>query len=319
MKGTIISLSFFIFFMTHFIFCDENTFSKEILEYDKDLELEKIKEKLKNLNDIIVDKLIESFQDNIDVLKAIIQELEKEKENKLAKEKKREIINNDLLNNNNINKFKGQGFFSSTWKQIKGDSEENPNNLQKSSKGQMLQSSEPNKLNEKNPPHQSITTNSSLVKNTVSNTNTNDANTKSVIKYLDNAYNEILKEMNLSNDADKEMYRSRFDRFKQGFENLILNQNEYELIKRLILTFSNQDETSTEKKYHIINMLKKALQEEKFSQEFKNFIYGIYAYAKKHNYLKLIDSSKDIYKKVFENATNLLDTLQMKIKTVPSH
>ncbi|SOV24389.1 MSP7-like protein [Plasmodium sp. DRC-Itaito] len=319
MKGTIISLLFFIFFMTHFIFCDENTFPKEILEYEKDLELEKIKEKLKNLNDIIVDKLIESFYDNIDVLKAIIQELEKEKEKKLAKEKKREIINNDLLNNNNINKFKGQGFLSSTWKQIKGDSEENPNNLQKSSKGQMLQSSEPNKLNEKNPPHQSITTNSSLVKNTVSNTNTNDANIKSVIKYLDNAYDEILKEMNLSNDADKEMYRSRFDRFKQGFENLILNQNEYELIKRLILTFSNQDETSTEKKYHIINMLKKALQEEKFSQEFKNFIYGIYAYAKKHNYLKLIDSSKDIYKKVFENANNLLDTLQMKIKTVPSH
>ncbi|SOV20113.1 MSP7-like protein [Plasmodium sp. gorilla clade G2] len=317
MKGTIISLSFFIFFMTHFIFCDENAFPEEIFEYDKDLELEKIKEKLKNLNDIIVDKLIEYFQDNIDVLIAIIQELEKEKEYKLAEEKKRGIINNDLLNNKNINKFKGQGFLSSTWKQIKGESEENPSNLQISSKDQTLQSSETNNLNEENPPDQSVTTNSSVVKNTVSNTNTNDANTKSVIKYLDNAYDEILKEMNLSNDADKEIYRSKFDRFKQGFENLVLNQNEYELIKRLILTFSNQDETGSEKKNHIINMLKKALEEEKFSQEFKNFIYGIYAYAKKHNYLKLIDSNKDIYKKVFENATNLLDTLQMKIKTVP--
>lgn len=76
--------------MVHFVFCDKNTFPKEIIEYEKDLELAKIKEKLQNLNDIIVDKLIESFKDNVDVLKVIIQELEKEKEkeNKLAKKKK---------------------------------------------------------------------------------------------------------------------------------------------------------------------------------------------------------------------------------------
>lgn len=274
----------------------------------KDLELAKIKEKLQNLNDIIVDKLIESFKDNVDVLKVIIQELEKEKEkeNKLAK-KKREISNNDFLNNKNSNKFKGKGFFTSTWKQIKGNSEENSENQQKSSKSQSLQSNEPNKLNQEN---------ISPVQTTITNTNVD--NTISVIKYLDNAYDEVLKEMNLSKNSDNEKYRSRFDNFKQGFENLILNQNEYELIKRLILAFSNQEESGTNKKNHIVNMLKKALEEEKFSDEFKNFIYGIYAYAKKHNYLRLIDSNRDIYKNVFENATNLLDTLQMKLKRVPS-
>ncbi|SOV81286.1 MSP7-like protein [Plasmodium sp. gorilla clade G3] len=320
MKGTIISFSFFIFFIIHFVFCDENTFPKEITEYDKDLELEKIKEKLHNLNDIIVDKLIESFKDNVDVLKVIIQELQKEKENKLARQKSK-ITNNDFLNNKNINKFKGQGFFSSTWKQIKGDSGENSDNQQKSSKGQTSQSSQLNKLNEENTPHQSNQSNqsnSSPVRTTVTSTNTNAGNPLSVIKYLDNAYDEILKEMNLSKDSDNDTYRSRFDSFKQGFENLILNQNEYELIKRLILAFSNQEESSTEKKNHIVNMLKKALEEDKFSDEFKNFIYGIYAYAKKHNYLRLIDSNKEIYKKVFENATNLLDTLQMKLTRVPS-
>ncbi|SOS80458.1 MSP7-like protein [Plasmodium sp. gorilla clade G1] len=308
MKGRIISFSFFLFCMVHFVFCDENTFPKEIIEYEKDLELAKIKEKLQNLNDIIVDKLIESFKDNVDVLKVIIQELEKEKEkeNKLAK-KKREINNNDFLNNKNSNKFKGQGFFTSTWKQIKGNSEENSENQQKSSKSQSLQSNEPNKLNQEN---------ISPVQTTITNTNVD--NTISVIKYLDNAYDEVLKEMNLSKNSDNEKYRSRFDNFKQGFENLILNQNEYELIKRLILAFSNQEESGTNKKNHIVNMLKKALEEEKFSDEFKNFIYGIYAYAKKHNYLRLIDSNKDIYKNVFENATNLLDTLQMKLKRVPS-
>ncbi|KOB63975.1 hypothetical protein PFHG_05390, partial [Plasmodium falciparum HB3] len=246
--------------------------------------------------------------DNVDVLKVIIQELEKEKEkeNKLAK-KKREISNNDFLNNKNSNKFKGKGFFTSTWKQIKGNSEENSENQQKSSKSQSLQSNEPNKLNQEN---------ISPVQTTITNTNVD--NTISVIKYLDNAYDEVLKEMNLSKNSDNEKYRSRFDNFKQGFENLILNQNEYELIKRLILAFSNQEESGTNKKNHIVNMLKKALEEEKFSDEFKNFIYGIYAYAKKHNYLRLIDSNRDIYKNVFENATNLLDTLQMKLKRVPS-
>lgn len=79
MKGRIISFSFFLFCMVHFVFCDKNTFPKEIIEYEKDLELAKIKEKLQNLNDIIVDKLIESFKDNVDVLKVIIQELEKRK------------------------------------------------------------------------------------------------------------------------------------------------------------------------------------------------------------------------------------------------
>ncbi|CDO66135.1 MSP7-like protein [Plasmodium reichenowi] len=306
MKGRIISFSFFLFCMVHFVFCDENTFPKEINEYEKDLELAKIKEKLQNLNDIIVDKLIESFKDNVDVLNVIIQELEKEKENKLAK-KEREISNNDFLNNKNINKFKGQGFFTSTWKQIKGNSEENSENQQKSSKSQSLQSNEPNKLNQEN---------ISPVQTTITNTNVD--NTISVIKYLDNAYDEVLKEMNLSKNSDNEKYRSRFDSFKQGFENLILNQNEYELIKRLILAFSNQEESSTDKKNHIVNMLKKALEEEKFSDEFKNFIYGIYAYAKKHNYLRLLDSNRDTYKKVFENATNLLDTLQMNLKRVPS-
>lgn len=308
MKGRIISFSFFLFCMVHFVFCDKNTFPKEIIEYEKDLELAKIKEKLQNLNDIIVDKLIESFKDNVDVLKVIIQELEKEKEkeNKLAK-KKREISNNDFLNNKNSNKFKGKGFFTSTWKQIKGNSEENSENQQKSSKSQSLQSNEPNKLNQEN---------ISPVQTTITNTNVD--NTISVIKYLDNVYDEVLKEMNLSKNSDNEKYRSRFDNFKQGFENLILNQNEYELIKRLILAFSNQEESGTNKKNHIVNMLKKALEEEKFSDEFKNFIYGIYAYAKKHNYLRLIDSNRDIYKNVFENATNLLDTLQMKLKRVPS-
>lgn len=308
MKGRIISFSFFLFCMVHFVFCDKNTFPKEIIEYEKDLELAKIKEKLQNLNDIIVDKLIESFKDNVDVLKVIIQELEKEKEkeNKLAK-KKREISNNDFLNNKNSNKFKGQVFFTSTWKQIKGNSEENSENQQKSSKSQSLQSNEPNKLNQEN---------ISPVQTTITNTNVD--NTISVIKYLDNAYDEVLKEMNLSKNSDNEKYSSRFDNFKQGFENLILNQNEYELIKRLILAFSNQEESGTNKKNHIVNMLKKALEEEKFSDEFKNFIYGIYAYAKKHNYLRLIDSNRDIYKNVFENATNLLDTLQMKLKRVPS-
>ncbi|ETW34752.1 hypothetical protein PFTANZ_04551 [Plasmodium falciparum Tanzania (2000708)] len=308
MKGRIISFSFFLFCMVHFVFCDKNTFPKEIIEYEKDLELAKIKEKLQNLNDIIVDKLIESFKDNVDVLKVIIQELEKEKEkeNKLAK-KKREISNNDFLNNKNSNKFKGKGFFTSTWKQIKGNSEENSENQQKSSKSQSLQSNEPNKLNQEN---------ISPVQTTITNTNVD--NTISVIKYLDNAYDEVLKEMNLSKNSDNEKYCSRFDNFKQGFENLILNQNEYELIKRLILAFSNQEESGTNKKNHIVNMLKKALEEEKFSDEFKNFIYGIYAYAKKHNYLRLIDSNRDIYKNVFENATNLLDTLQMKLKRVPS-
>ncbi|EUR66356.1 hypothetical protein PFBG_04643 [Plasmodium falciparum 7G8] len=308
MKGRIISFSFFLFCMVHFVFCDKNTFPKEIIEYEKDLELAKIKEKLQNLNDIIVDKLIESFKDNVDVLKVIIQELEKEKEkeNKLAK-KKREISNNDFLNNKNSNKFKGKGFFTSTWKQIKGNSEENSENQQKSSKSQSLQSNEPNKLNQEN---------ISPVQTTITNTNVD--NTISVIKYLDNAYDEVLKEMNLSKNSDNEKYGSRFDNFKQGFENLILNQNEYELIKRLILAFSNQEESGTNKKNHIVNMLKKALEEEKFSDEFKNFIYGIYAYAKKHNYLRLIDSNRDIYKNVFENATNLLDTLQMKLKRVPS-
>lgn len=308
MKGRIISFSFFLFCMVHFVFCDKNTFPKEIIEYEKDLELAKIKEKLQNLNDIIVDKLIESFKDNVDVLKVIIQELEKEKEkeNKLAK-KKREISNNDFLNNKNSNKFKGQEFFTSTWKQIKGNSEENSENQQKSSKSQSLQSNEPNKLNQEN---------ISPVQTTITNTNVD--NTISVIKYLDNAYDEVLKEMNLSKNSDNEKYGSRFDNFKQGFENLILNQNEYELIKRLILAFSNQEESGTNKKNHIVNMLKKALEEEKFSDEFKNFIYGIYAYAKKHNYLRLIDSNRDIYKNVFENATNLLDTLQMKLKRVPS-
>lgn len=304
MKGRIISFSFFLFCMVHFVFCDKNTFPKEIIEYEKDLELAKIKEKLQNLNDIIVDKLIESFKDNVDVLKVIIQELEKE--NKLTK-KKREISNNDFLNNKNSNKFKGKGFFTSTWKQIKGNSEENSENQQKSSKSQSLQSNEPNKLNQEN---------ISPVQTTITNTNVD--NTISVIKYLDNAYDEVLKEMNLSKNSDNEKYRSRFDNFKQGFENLILNQNEYELIKRLILAFSNQEESGTNKKNHIVNMLKKALEEEKFSDEFKNFIYGIYAYAKKHNYLRLIDSNRDIYKNVFENATNLLDTLQMKLKRVPS-
>ncbi|KNC36512.1 merozoite surface protein 7 [Plasmodium falciparum RAJ116] len=93
------------------------------------------------------------------------------------------------------------------------------------------------------------------------------------------------------------------------YNNFVINQKEYDIIKKLLNSIF-RDNNENEKMKNLVSIFQKALNDKKFHDQFKNFIYGIYGFAKRHSYLRNEKIQNDSeYKEFFENAVDLLNTL----------
>ncbi|SOV24391.1 MSP7-like protein [Plasmodium sp. DRC-Itaito] len=134
----------------------------------------------------------------------------------------------------------------------------------------------------------------------------------SKVKYLDKLYDDVLKDLEKENDMKDSTYNSSYNNFKNKFDHFILNDHEYELLKKLILDLFKGDPDNNKTKNKFSDALKKALENETFSHAFKNVMYGLYSYAKSHSYLRGKKENEELYNMVYQNAISLLDTLMTK-------
>ncbi|ETW16948.1 hypothetical protein PFFVO_04213 [Plasmodium falciparum Vietnam Oak-Knoll (FVO)] len=137
----------------------------------------------------------------------------------------------------------------------------------------------------------------------------NNKNNTNEIKYMDKLCDDVLTELKEKDNVDNNMNHSKYNNLKKEFSTFTMNQNECDLIKKLIITFSQENVEM--KRESIKEIFLKALDDKKYREVFKNFMYGVYSYAKRHNYLDIekMEKNERAYKKLFENTLNLLDTI----------
>ncbi|EUR66355.1 hypothetical protein PFBG_04642 [Plasmodium falciparum 7G8] len=137
----------------------------------------------------------------------------------------------------------------------------------------------------------------------------NNKNNTNEIKYMDKLCDDVLTELKEKDNVDNNMNHSKYNNLKKEFSTFTMNQNECDLIKKLIITFSQENVEM--KRDSIKEIFLKALDDKKYREVFKNFMYGVYSYAKRHNYLDIekMEKNERAYKKLFENTLNLLDTI----------
>ncbi|SOV24395.1 merozoite surface protein 7 [Plasmodium sp. DRC-Itaito] len=151
----------------------------------------------------------------------------------------------------------------------------------------------------------------SVTAGTTTNENIKDPNKK--LYSLSDVLNHIVHITNKKNKINVKHHGDEYLDFKKKYEDFVLNSKEYDIIKNLLMMLGEKDNESnptiSDKNDRIINVLINAL-DRKNHEQFQNFIYGIYSYAKQNSHLneKKI-KPEDEYKKFFENSFNLLNTL----------
>ncbi|SOV81986.1 merozoite surface protein 7 [Plasmodium reichenowi] len=134
---------------------------------------------------------------------------------------------------------------------------------------------------------------------------------------LGDVLNHIVHISNKENKINIKNYGEKYPDFKKEYEDFVLNSKEYDIIKNLIIMFGQEDNKSNNgetgilgEAKHMTEIFIKLLDDEKYHQQFKNFIYGVYSYAKQNSHLseKKIKPENE-YKKFLEYSFNLLNTM----------
>ncbi|SOV20114.1 MSP7-like protein, putative [Plasmodium sp. gorilla clade G2] len=137
----------------------------------------------------------------------------------------------------------------------------------------------------------------------------NNKNNTNEVKCMHKLSDDVLTELKEKDNVNNNINHNKYNNFKKEFSNFTMNQNEYDLIKKLIITFSQKNVEM--KRDSLKQIFLKALDDKKYREVFKNFMYGLCSYAKRHNYLDIekMEKNEKAYKKVFENTLNLIDTI----------
>ncbi|SOV81985.1 MSP7-like protein [Plasmodium reichenowi] len=142
-----------------------------------------------------------------------------------------------------------------------------------------------------------------------SNNENNTVSTTSEVKYLDLLYDDLLTNSEGKHQVDFGENHKKYNIFRKHYDDFVINQKEYDIIKKLLNSIF-RDNNENEKMKKLVSVFQKALTDKKFHDQFKNFIHGIYGFAKRHSYLRNEKIQNDSeYKEFFENAVDLLNTL----------
>ncbi|KYN97137.1 MSP7-like protein [Plasmodium gaboni] len=295
MKGKLIYIvSVFVFFL-NCVWCNSKNNNKR-RNYNKK------KEDLKNFDNIVLDDFYSSFDSQHNY------------ENELKKNE------DDII---------GQGIFSlisknnqEKEKTLKGEADETNTKVTEAQSAQASQEAEAGqganadqdakaaeqveKLEDEKEKKLPVTPSQ---QNGDSNNNTSNLNTPSV-KRLDEIFDDVLKHLNRQDKVITDENKDKYNEFKKEFDMFTMNVTEYEIIKKLLVTFSEKIEENKQIETKIENIFNKALTDNKYKEQFKNFIYGLYSFTKRHNYITVNETDETtVHKALFENALNLINTI----------
>ncbi|SCM09030.1 MSP7-like protein [Plasmodium chabaudi chabaudi] len=125
--------------------------------------------------------------------------------------------------------------------------------------------------------------------------------------FLGTVFDEMLKAQDHAKKVHTNEYHSKYNALK-GECDFAMSLEEYEIAKKLISTYFNG---TTENPIHLYDILIKAITDEEYKKHFKNFIYGIYSFAKKHNYLSTARLAEE-NSQFISNVLNVLATVDLK-------
>ncbi|SBT78078.1 MSP7-like protein, putative [Plasmodium ovale] len=144
-----------------------------------------------------------------------------------------------------------------------------------------------------------------------SNAKTLGKKTQSKTTYSHKFYDDILANLNKKSKGNNNNYQNRYNQFKKEYDMFMnLNENEYEIIKKLVDAFSKNTQVFNDNTDSVFETIKKAFVDKEFREEFKEFMHGIYTHAKQHNYLRGDKTEENnVYLTLFENVLKLLNSL----------
>ncbi|SOV24393.1 MSP7-like protein [Plasmodium sp. DRC-Itaito] len=135
-------------------------------------------------------------------------------------------------------------------------------------------------------------------------------NNTPTVKRLDEIFDDVLKHLNRQDKVITDENKDKYNEFKKEFDMFTMNVTEYEIIKKLLVTFSETIDKNNHIETKIENIFNKALTDNKYKEQFKNFIYGLYSFTKRHNYITVNKTNKTtVHTALFENALNLINTI----------
>ncbi|SCM10931.1 MSP7-like protein [Plasmodium chabaudi adami] len=125
--------------------------------------------------------------------------------------------------------------------------------------------------------------------------------------FLGTVFDEMLKAQDHAKKVHTNEYHSKYNALKSECD-FAMSLEEYEIAKKLISTYFNG---TTENPIHLYDILIKAITDEEYKKHFKNFIYGIYSFAKKYNYLSTTRLAEE-NSQFISNVLNVLATVDLK-------
>ncbi|GAW82214.1 merozoite surface protein 7 [Plasmodium gonderi] len=131
------------------------------------------------------------------------------------------------------------------------------------------------------------------------------------LKYSDELYEDIMLSLNKKDDHNGKDYDDKYKQFKKDYDMFIsLSKEEYEIIEKLVDAFSMHNDAIDEDADSVYEAITKSITDPKFRQDFKDFMDGIYSYAKRKNNMRGGKTTElKMYLNLFENVINLLNML----------
>ncbi|CAD2098672.1 hypothetical protein YYG_03086 [Plasmodium vinckei petteri] len=125
--------------------------------------------------------------------------------------------------------------------------------------------------------------------------------------FLGTVFDEMLKEQKHDTKIHNTEYHSKYNVLKTECD-FAMSIEEYDIAKKLISTYFRG---TTDNPIHLYDILIKAITDEEYKKHFKNFIYGIYSFAKKYNYLSKTRLAEE-NSQFIRNVLNILATVDLK-------
>ncbi|SBS96959.1 merozoite surface protein 7 (MSP7), putative [Plasmodium malariae] len=136
------------------------------------------------------------------------------------------------------------------------------------------------------------------------------ANESSKVKHLDKIYDDLLETSETKNEIDQTPYHTKYNDFKREYDDFTMNDKEYDMVKKLFQECFKNGAGEGSNTTCLIDVFKKALEDNIFRKKFENFMNGIYSFAKRHNYLNDERiSNEEQYNALLKNALTSLNTL----------
>ncbi|CXJ01339.1 MSP7-like protein [Plasmodium berghei] len=126
--------------------------------------------------------------------------------------------------------------------------------------------------------------------------------------YTNDFYNAVIASLN-ENDKNGN-YKNKYEDFKNKYDNVIaINEKEFEIFSKLVEVFMKNHHDFNLNSNFLYELLTKALSDQNFKTEFKEFMNNMYNFVKKNQEGKVMTDNDKMYMALFENVLSLLNSM----------